>query len=627
MPSAAEKFTFTCPSCAKVLRSSTRPPAEKKVKCHGFIADVEDEEERTAIQDKTKSRPTPKDDDADPDKAPRRKKSRAQDDDDDDDRPRKKKSRDEDDDDAGPPRNRRRRDDDDEDDDDAMPTKKKKAKKQAGSSMLLVILFLVLGGGMMLSCAMCGVGAFVWPGFLRSKNADLAAFVPPDANVVMGMNPKMLKTKFGHLEKMFPQKNAIQPGRRQWAWDDIDFNSERMLIFGNATNFEQGIVSAFQSTSSDIAKVKRNPNIGPAQTLGGHANIHKATDAGLRDGLLPWVAFTSDNVVLVAKRQEDLIASLNHAKNKGKKNATWEMGQPHEKSMFWLAFTPDVNMMGKMRGQMQFGGPAPFQNVMPALGDIKGITFTMDVDGKDDIALTGSLVCKNADDAAKIRVAAEGAWTIGKVQMQNALQNPFFRMPNSLMADLNSMTFAANGVNMTASMKIQSQTITELANLQNNFAAPIFQPPPVINPPPIQPPPFNPPPFNPPPKFNPKPVGGVPPTALVLVGGQASFNGNLAATDNTFNGKLHKQFNITFVQGKTYQIDNRNNGGAFGFDPYLILIGPDGTVLAQNDDFGGTLDSRIVHRADRTGTYQILATSLSGRDTANFALTVRQLGN
>jgi hypothetical protein len=50
-------------------------------------------------------------------------------------------------------------------------------------------------------------------------------------------------------------------------------------------------------------------------------------------------------------------------------------------------------------------------------------------------------------------------------------------------------------------------------------------------------------------------------------------------------------------------------------------------VLAQNDDFGGTLDSRIVHRADRTGTYQILATSLSGRDTANFALTVRQLGN
>ena len=45
-------------------------------------------------------------------------------------------------------------------------------------------------------------------------------------------------------------------------------------------------------------------------------------------------------------------------------------------------------------------------------------------------------------------------------------------------------------------------------------------------------------------------------------------------------------------------------------DTYLILEGPDGTILAQNDDIGGSnYNSRIERTLNRTGGYTIVATS------------------
>ena len=185
MASAAEKISFTCPHCAKVLVATARPAADAKVKCpacgHAFVPEIEDVE-TLATGVKTKSAPK-----ADPDEAPRSKKSR--DDDEDDDRPRrkkksrsadddeeddnrprrKKKSRaaEDDDDDPQPPRKRRRYEDDDD-----LPIKKKKRK--AGSSNMMLIVLLIVGGGVLLvSFALCGVGAFVWPGFLLSKQGGV----------------------------------------------------------------------------------------------------------------------------------------------------------------------------------------------------------------------------------------------------------------------------------------------------------------------------------------------------------------------------------------------------------------------------------------------------------------------
>src|SRR5262249_47550530 len=56
---------------------------------------------------------------------------------------------------------------------------------------------------------------------------------------------------------------------------------------------------------------------------------------------------------------------------------------------------------------------------------------------------------------------------------------------------------------------------------------------------------------------------------------------------------------------------------------YLFLEGPDGRILAQHDSGGVGQTARIVHRADKAGTYQIIATSQGGFRTGPFTLTIR----
>ncbi|MSQ94389.1 MAG: hypothetical protein EXR98_07515 [Gemmataceae bacterium] len=112
----------------------------------------------------------------------------------------------------------------------------------------------------------------------------------------------------------------------------------------------------------------------------------------------------------------------------------------------------------------------------------------------------------------------------------------------------------------------------------------------------------------------------VKPIVLKAEKGQAAYTGNIANTDQRHNNKLHKQFKITLEEGNTYQIDQVSGA----FDAYLYLIGPDGNVLAEDDDGGEGLNSRIVHKAGKAGAYQIIATSLSGQNTGQFTLTVKQ---
>ena len=111
------------------------------------------------------------------------------------------------------------------------------------------------------------------------------------------------------------------------------------------------------------------------------------------------------------------------------------------------------------------------------------------------------------------------------------------------------------------------------------------------------------------------------PIALKIEKGQAAYNGMLARTDPRYNGqKLHKLFTVQWEEGKTYQIDHKSRV----FDAYLYLIGPDGNILAQDDDGGEGLNSRIVHRAGKAGEYRIVATSLGGAGVGQFEFSIRQ---
>lgn len=59
-------------------------------------------------------------------------------------------------------------------------------------------------------------------------------------------------------------------------------------------------------------------------------------------------------------------------------------------------------------------------------------------------------------------------------------------------------------------------------------------------------------------------------------------------------------------------------------DTLLVLAGPDGTVVAEDDDGGTGFDSELTTTLSQTGTYTIWATSFSGTATGAYTLSVMQ---
>jgi hypothetical protein len=127
------------------------------------------------------------------------------------------------------------------------------------------------------------------------------------------------------------------------------------------------------------------------------------------------------------------------------------------------------------------------------------------------------------------------------------------------------------------------------------------------------------------------------PIELKNVAGNADYAGALTAFDAPYKNKKHKLFLFKMEAGKTYQIDMKSKA----FDAYLFLEGPDGVLLAQDDDSGGNLNARIIHKATITGIHRIAATyfneinlglqggiiiRMQGRGSSgDFTLTIRQL--
>jgi Ca2+-binding EF-hand superfamily protein len=113
------------------------------------------------------------------------------------------------------------------------------------------------------------------------------------------------------------------------------------------------------------------------------------------------------------------------------------------------------------------------------------------------------------------------------------------------------------------------------------------------------------------------------PIALTLKNGHTTYNGAIESADQQYQGrKTAKIFTVKMERGKTYQVDHMSSA----FDAYLYLEDSEGNVLAQDDDSGGNLNSRIVHNPAKTGTYRLIATSLGGSALGVFALSVRITG-
>jgi len=58
------------------------------------------------------------------------------------------------------------------------------------------------------------------------------------------------------------------------------------------------------------------------------------------------------------------------------------------------------------------------------------------------------------------------------------------------------------------------------------------------------------------------------------------------------------------------------------FDTYLGLLGPDGSVVAENDDANGSTDSEIVVTLSSSGTYTVVANAYDETGRGNYYLVV-----
>jgi phage FluMu protein Com len=128
--------------------------------------------------------------------------------------------------------------------------------------------------------------------------------------------------------------------------------------------------------------------------------------------------------------------------------------------------------------------------------------------------------------------------------------------------------------------------------------------------------------------FN-QPPGGAPRPPSVPIKQAVGAPAKDVAPENKplqqFDGRLTKSASeithqVTMVKGKSYQIDLMSQE----FDAYLILQDPNGTKVAENDDGGEGLNSRIVYQPKATGIHRVVATSLGRRGVGAFVLEVRE---
>jgi hypothetical protein len=79
-----------------------------------------------------------------------------------------------------------------------------------------------------------------------------------------------------------------------------------------------------------------------------------------------------------------------------------------------------------------------------------------------------------------------------------------------------------------------------------------------------------------------------------------------------------RHYDVQMTAGRRYIIDLKSDD----FDPFVKLLGPQGAIVAFEDEGYTQRGARVVYMPTRTGTYRIVATSLTPRSTGAFTLSV-----
>jgi tetratricopeptide (TPR) repeat protein len=112
--------------------------------------------------------------------------------------------------------------------------------------------------------------------------------------------------------------------------------------------------------------------------------------------------------------------------------------------------------------------------------------------------------------------------------------------------------------------------------------------------------------------------------ATLLMSGLASVGMALPSSAQTIlqqQGTLEPIQDTYTFEGKagdavTIQLQSEN------FDTFLRLLGPNGTEIEANDDYGGTLNSTIVVVLPQAGRYSVVASAFTGAG-GDYSITVR----
>jgi hypothetical protein len=92
------------------------------------------------------------------------------------------------------------------------------------------------------------------------------------------------------------------------------------------------------------------------------------------------------------------------------------------------------------------------------------------------------------------------------------------------------------------------------------------------------------------------------------------------------NGELKGEpitYQVKLVKGTTYVID-MISADQMSLDPFLYLRDADDKLLAEDDDGGEGLNSRIEFTAEAGGTYRLIAGFFGDQGRGQFTLTVRE---
>jgi hypothetical protein len=180
--------------------------------------------------------------------------------------------------------------------------------------------------------------------------------------------------------------------------------------------------------------------------------------------------------------EADLIATLKRGKEAAKPNTAVELSRTVNTSLFWMAFSLDAEMKTDLKkslaefpkfaeGMKEDAAGKAVTAALPAIENLKGITATFDITATEDLKITASVVCKSADDATKIKAAADAVFAMGKKMMDDkGGPGPMpIPIPPGLQKDVRAITFQAKDANVTISLQISNQTIQELAKMGDGF--------------------------------------------------------------------------------------------------------------------------------------------------------------